>query len=240
MPILKPACTNIGVVPWHETSTAPQSLDLHADPHRRIDSPPRPSSDFVLHRMPVGHRTSPSQWGAPYFSVQGHSAFGDNWLATPMAVWDTLLEGRDSLNWQVGRHSLKFGDGYQRYIWPMWAYVQSRGFYQFTNGFTTQYALNDSAQDRHWPAFCSACRPFARPRRAARRVCSFASGASTRTDKTRGAQRLRRRSTMAAIEDDLGNCARRHAFNSRLLLNRGQNCLLICEYLFLVGQDLSQ
>ncbi|KAA6456463.1 hypothetical protein DYQ86_25350 [Acidobacteria bacterium AB60] len=87
----------------------------------------------------------PSQWGAPYFSVQGYSVFGDNWLATPMAVWDTIIEGRDAVNWQVGRHSLKFGGGYQDFIWPMWAYVQSRGFYQFTNGFTTQYAFNDGS-----------------------------------------------------------------------------------------------
>jgi Carboxypeptidase regulatory-like domain len=87
----------------------------------------------------------PAQWGAPYLSVQGYSPFGDNWLATPMAVWDTLIEGRDSLSWQVGRHSLKFGGGYQRYIWPMWAFVQSRGYYQYTNGYTTQYALNDGS-----------------------------------------------------------------------------------------------
>ncbi len=85
------------------------------------------------------------QWGAPYFNVQGYSPFGDNWLATPMAVWDTLIEGRDSLSWQVGRHSMKFGGGYQRYIWPMWAYVQSRGYYQYTNGSTTQYAFNDGS-----------------------------------------------------------------------------------------------
>jgi hypothetical protein len=87
----------------------------------------------------------PQQWGAPYFNVQGYSPFGDNWLATPMAVWDTLAEGRDSLNWQVGRHSAKFGGVYQRFIWPMLAFVQSRGYYQYTNGFTTQYALNDGA-----------------------------------------------------------------------------------------------
>ena len=87
----------------------------------------------------------PQQWGAPYFNVQGYSPFGDNWLATPMAVWDTLAEGRDSLNWQVGRHSAKFGGVYQKFIWPMLAFVQSRGYYQYTNGYTTQYALNDGA-----------------------------------------------------------------------------------------------
>jgi hypothetical protein len=35
------------------------------------------------------------------------------------------------------------GGGYQRFIWPMWAYVLSRGYYQFTSGYTTQTASND-------------------------------------------------------------------------------------------------
>jgi hypothetical protein len=82
-------------------------------------------------------------WGAPYFNVQGYSPFGDSWLATPMHMWDTILEGSDTLNWQRGRHSMKFGGSYRWYIWPMWALVQSRGFYSFTSGFTTQTATND-------------------------------------------------------------------------------------------------
>ncbi|MBS1854336.1 MAG: carboxypeptidase regulatory-like domain-containing protein [Acidobacteria bacterium] len=82
-------------------------------------------------------------WGAPYFNVQGYSPFGDSWLATPMQSWDTILEGRDALSWQKGRHALKFGASYRRFIWPMWALVQSRGFYSFTPGFTTQTATND-------------------------------------------------------------------------------------------------
>ena len=82
-------------------------------------------------------------WGAPYFNVQGYSPFGDSWLATPMQAWDTIVEGRDSLSWQKGRHSLKFGGSYRWFIWPMWALVQSRGYYSFTSGFTTQTATND-------------------------------------------------------------------------------------------------
>lgn len=82
-------------------------------------------------------------WGAPYFNVQGYSPFGDAWLATPMQAWDTIVEGRDSLSWQKGRHSLKFGGSYRWFIWPMWALVQSRGFYSFTSGFTTETATND-------------------------------------------------------------------------------------------------
>ena len=54
-------------------------------------------------------------WGAPYFNVQGYSPMGDSWLATPMHAWDTILEGRDTLSWQRGAHSLKFGGSYRWY-----------------------------------------------------------------------------------------------------------------------------
>ncbi len=103
------------------------------------------TNDIVSQLGITGLVSYPEQWGAPYFNVQGYTPFGDNWLATPMEVWDTLAEGRDSLNWQVGRHSAKFGGVYQRFIWPMRAFVQSRGYYQYTNGYTTQYALNDGS-----------------------------------------------------------------------------------------------
>ena len=87
----------------------------------------------------------PAAWGAPYFTVQGYSPLGDNYLATPMQAWDTVVEGRDSLSWQIGRHSTKFGAAYQKFIWPMWGFFQNRGFYQFTNGYTTKNALNDGS-----------------------------------------------------------------------------------------------
>src|SRR5260370_37494604 len=60
-----------------------------------------------------------------------------------MQMWDTILEGRDTVALQRGRHSLKFGGSFRRFIWPMWAYVLSRGYYQFTNGYTTQTASKD-------------------------------------------------------------------------------------------------
>ena len=85
----------------------------------------------------------PGAWGAPYFSVQGYSPLGDSYAATPMHAWDTLIEGRDTVSWLVGKHSLKFGGAYQKYIWPMWGFFQNRGFYQFTNGFTTDIGAND-------------------------------------------------------------------------------------------------
>src|SRR5437588_12361486 len=79
-------------------------------------------------------------FGAPYFNVQGYSPMGDTYIATPMHAWDTILEARDTLSWQRGRHSLKFGGSYRHFIWPMWGFFQNRGYYQFTNGFTTQTA----------------------------------------------------------------------------------------------------
>lgn len=85
----------------------------------------------------------PGAWGAPYFTVQGYSPFGDSYSATPMHAWDTLIEGRDSLGWQTGKHTLKFGGLYQWYIWPMWGFFQNRGYYQFTNGFTSETLTND-------------------------------------------------------------------------------------------------
>jgi carboxypeptidase family protein len=82
-------------------------------------------------------------FGAPYFNVQGYSPMGDNYSATPMKAWDTVLEARDTFSWQEGRHSLKFGASYTRFIWPMWGFFQNRGYYQFTNGYTTDNGTND-------------------------------------------------------------------------------------------------
>jgi len=73
----------------------------------------------------------------------GYSGMGDTYIATPMHAWDTILEARDTLGWQIGRHSLKIGGSYRNFIWPMWGFFQNRGYYQFTNGFTTQTATND-------------------------------------------------------------------------------------------------
>ena len=82
-------------------------------------------------------------YGAPWFAVQGYSGIGDSFAATPMKPRDTIFEGRDSLSWQRGRHSLKFGGSYRWFMWPMWGFFQNRGFYQFTRGFTTATATND-------------------------------------------------------------------------------------------------
>jgi hypothetical protein len=85
----------------------------------------------------------PGAWGAPWFAVQGYTGIGDTFAATPMHAWDTMLEFRDSLAWQVGRHSVKIGGDFHRYWWPMWGFFQNRGYYQFTNGYTTDKGFND-------------------------------------------------------------------------------------------------
>jgi hypothetical protein len=82
-------------------------------------------------------------YGAPWFNVQGYSGMGDSFAATPMHAWDTVIEGRDELSLQLGRHSLKLGGSARYYIWPMWGFFQNRGYYQFTNGFTTRTATAD-------------------------------------------------------------------------------------------------
>jgi len=82
-------------------------------------------------------------WGMPWFALQGYSGFGDSFAATPVQDWDTVLQVGDTWHRQLGRHSLKVGGDYRRFYWPMWGFFQNRGFYQFTNGFTTQTATND-------------------------------------------------------------------------------------------------
>lgn len=82
-------------------------------------------------------------WGMPYFNVQGYTPIGDSFSATPVKDWDTFLQLEDTWNRQAGRHSLKVGGGYLPLFWPMWGFFETRGYYQFTNGFTTETASND-------------------------------------------------------------------------------------------------
>jgi Carboxypeptidase regulatory-like domain len=87
----------------------------------------------------------PGAWGAPWFAAQGYTGIGDTFAATPMHAWDTTIELRDTFAWQHGHHALRFGGDARRYIWPMWGFFQNRGFYQFTNGYTTQFGFNDGS-----------------------------------------------------------------------------------------------
>jgi Carboxypeptidase regulatory-like domain len=87
----------------------------------------------------------PGAWGAPWFAAQGYTGIGDTFAATPMHAWDTTIELRDTFAWQHGHHALRFGGDARRYIWPMWGFFQNRGYYQFTNGYTTQFGFNDGS-----------------------------------------------------------------------------------------------
>src|SRR5258706_6749914 len=62
-----------------------------------------------------------------------------------MHAWDTRIEVRDSYAWQPGRHAMKFGGEFHRYIWPMWGFFQNRRFYQYTTGYTTEFGFNDGS-----------------------------------------------------------------------------------------------
>src|SRR6266853_3056534 len=84
-------------------------------------------------------------WGSPWFAVQGYTGIGDTFAATPMHAWDTTIEVRDTYAWQRGRHGIKFGGEFHRYIWPMWGFFQNRGFYQYTTGYTTEFGFNDGS-----------------------------------------------------------------------------------------------
>ncbi|HSC45817.1 MAG TPA: hypothetical protein VLC94_08300, partial [Candidatus Acidoferrum sp.] len=87
----------------------------------------------------------PNAWGAPWFAAQGYTGIGDTFAATPMHAWDTVYEIRDTYAWERGRHSIKFGGDFHWFTWPMWGFFQNRGFYQYTNGYTTQFGFNDGS-----------------------------------------------------------------------------------------------
>jgi Carboxypeptidase regulatory-like domain len=130
--VLSPTMVNIGTITlsrlsMHRSSETSDTNDI--------------VSELGLQGVGFGGKGA---FGAPWFNVQGYSGMGDTFAATPMHAWDTILEARDELSWQHGRHSLKFGGSFRQYIWPMWGFFQNRGYYQFTNGFTTQTATNDN------------------------------------------------------------------------------------------------
>jgi len=87
----------------------------------------------------------PNAWGAPWFAAQGYTGIGDPFAATPMHAWDTMYEIRDSYAWEKGRHGIKFGGDFHWYTWPMWGFFQNRGYYQYTNGYTTEFGFNDGS-----------------------------------------------------------------------------------------------
>lgn len=82
-------------------------------------------------------------YGLPFFNVQGYQPFGDSLLCTPCHYDNKLLQIGDRLTWVRGQHSIKVGGDFRYFRWDMLGFFQNRGYYQFTNGFTTRTASND-------------------------------------------------------------------------------------------------
>jgi hypothetical protein len=82
-------------------------------------------------------------YGLPRFNIQGFDQVGDSLLCTPCEYDNKLFQIGDRLSWSLGRHSLRVGGDLRYFKWDMLGFFQNRGYYQFTNGFTTRTASND-------------------------------------------------------------------------------------------------
>ena len=89
----------------------------------------------------------PDANGLPRFVVQGYEPMGDALLCTPCAYDNTSLQLGTKFSWSAGNHSFKFGGDVQRFIWNMLGFFQNRGFYQFTNGFTSAFPGDTASGD---------------------------------------------------------------------------------------------
>jgi len=85
----------------------------------------------------------PAAYGLPRFNVQGFDQIGDSLLCTPCQYDNKLFQIGDRVSWSLGKHSLRFGGDVRYFMWDMLGFFQNRGYYQFTNGFTTRTATND-------------------------------------------------------------------------------------------------
>jgi len=81
--------------------------------------------------------------GLPQFSVQNYAAFGDATGALPRLLRNNTFQFLDNVTWLKGRHSLKMGAEVRRFRYNLQAWYQSRGYFQFSDGFTTRTASND-------------------------------------------------------------------------------------------------
>ncbi len=81
--------------------------------------------------------------GLPQFSVQNFNTFGDGTFALPRLLRNNTFQFVDNVTWLKGRHSIKGGVEITRFRYNLQAWFQSRGFFQFNNGYTTRTATND-------------------------------------------------------------------------------------------------
>jgi hypothetical protein len=84
-------------------------------------------------------------YGLPRFNVQGFDPIGDALLCTPCGYDNQLMQAGERLHISAGRHSLRFGGDLRYFKWDMLGFFQNRGYFQFTNGFTTRTASNDGS-----------------------------------------------------------------------------------------------
>jgi Carboxypeptidase regulatory-like domain len=82
-------------------------------------------------------------FGLPRFNVQGFDQIGDSLLCTPCRYDNKMFQIGDRLSWSLGKHSVRVGGDVRYFKWDMLGFFQNRGYYQFTNGFTTRTATND-------------------------------------------------------------------------------------------------
>jgi hypothetical protein len=82
-------------------------------------------------------------YGLPRFDVQGFDGMGDSLLCTPCRYWNNIFQAGERFTWTRGEHSLKFGGDARRFNWDMLGFFQNRGYFQFTQPFTSRTSLND-------------------------------------------------------------------------------------------------
>jgi hypothetical protein len=81
--------------------------------------------------------------GLPQFSVRNYATFGDATFALPRLLRNNTFQWVDNLTWLKGRHNVRVGFEARRFRYNLQAWYQSRGFFQFSEGFTTRTASND-------------------------------------------------------------------------------------------------
>lgn len=81
--------------------------------------------------------------GLPQFSVRNYVTFGDGTFALPRLLRNNTFQWVDNLTWLKGRHNIRTGVEVRRFRYNLQAWYQSRGFFQFSEGFTTRTASND-------------------------------------------------------------------------------------------------
>ena len=84
--------------------------------------------------MAVERSTQMRFMGLPYLKDEGAATQFDN-------------NAGERFIWTKGEHSLRFGGDYRRFNWDMVGFFQNRGYFQFTQPFTSRTSFNDGTGD---------------------------------------------------------------------------------------------